>query len=485
MASPYKHGVYISEVPISLIAPIEGTAGLQVIIGTAPVNMLAEPEEAVNKPLLVHSYKEAVGAVGYSSDFEKYTLCESISANFQVVNTAPLVLINVLDPAKHSTDMPETEVDVIDGIAQVQQIGILVNKLNVKNGDTAMKLDKDYTVLFNNDGTMNIILLDGGAGDGAASLTVSGKLLDASKVTDADIVGGVDIAAEKETGMEVIRQIYPKLAMTPGILLAPRFSRSAVVAAAIQAKTKEINGVFKAVCIVDIDSTETGAQKYTDVKQTKERQAVNDPNTYAVWPFAKAGDVVYSGSTLAGALTAYTDAVNNDIPNVSPSNKTLSISAACLPDGTEVILDQDQANTINSFGVATFLNVNGFRLWGNNTAAYPGNSDPKDRWFSVRRFLTWAGNTFILTYFQKVDSPANRRLIESIVDSENIRGHSFVARGVCARYEITFLEDENPTTDLMNGKITFHQYITPFPPAEYIQDIIEFDPYALTSALFG
>ncbi len=485
MASPYKHGVYISEVPTSLIAPIEGTAGLQVIIGTAPVNMLAEPEEAVNKPLLVHSYKEAVGAVGYSSDFEKYTLCESISANFQVVNTAPLVLINVLDPAKHSTDMPETEVDVIDGIAQVQQIGILVNKLNVKNGDTAMKLDKDYTVLFNNDGTMNIILLDGGAGDGAASLTVSGKLLDASKVTDADIVGGVDIAAEKETGMEVIRQIYPKLAMTPGILLAPRFSRSAVVAAAIQAKTKEINGVFKAVCIVDIDSTETGAQKYTDVKQTKERQAVNDPNTYAVWPFAKAGDVVYSGSTLAGALTAYTDAVNNDIPNVSPSNKTLSISAACLPDGTEVILDQDQANTINSFGVATFLNVNGFRLWGNNTAAYPGNSDPKDRWFSVRRFLTWAGNTFILTYFQKVDSPANRRLIESIVDSENIRGHSFVARGVCARYEITFLEDENPTTDLMNGKITFHQYITPFPPAEYIQDIIEFDPYALTSALFG
>ncbi len=485
MASPYKHGVYISEAPTSLIAPIEGTAGLQVIIGTAPVNMLAEPEEAVNKPLLVYSYKEAVGAVGYSSDFEKYTLCESISANFQVVNTAPLVLINVLDPAKHSTDMPETEVDVIDGIAQVQQIGILVNKLNVKNGDTAMKLDKDYTVLFNNDGTMNIILLDGGAGDGAASLTVSGKLLDASKVTDADIVGGVDIAAEKETGMEVIRQISPKLAMTPGILLAPRFSRSAVVAAAIQAKTKETNGVFKAVCIVDIDSTETGAQKYTGVKQTKERQAVNDPNTYAVWPFAKAGDVVYSGSTLAGALTAYTDAVNNDIPNVSPSNKTLSISAACLPDGTEVILDQDQANTINSFGVATFLNVNGFRLWGNNTAAYPGNSDPKDRWFSVRRFLTWAGNTFILTYFQKVDSPANRRLIESIVDNENIRGHSFVARGVCARYEITFLEDENPTTDLMNGKITFHQYITPFPPAEHIQDIIEFDPYALTSALFG
>lgn len=50
---------------------------------------------------------------------------------------------------------------------------------------------------------------------------------------------------------------------------------------------------------------------------------------------------------------------------------------------------------VNSFGVATWLNMNGFRLWGNNTACYPGNTDPKDRWFSVRRFFCWDDNTFI------------------------------------------------------------------------------------------
>jgi hypothetical protein len=156
---------------------------------------------------------------------------------------------------------------------------------------------------------------------------------------------------------------------------------------------------------------------------------------------------------------------------------------ACLADGTEVVLDQDQANTINGYGVATFLNMNGFRLWGNNTAAYPGNTDPKDRWFSVKRFMTWAANTFILTYFQKVDSPANTRLIEAIVDSENVRGNGFVARDVCARYEIVFNEDENTTADLLDGKLTFHQYITPYTPAEDIEDVIEFDPDALTAAL--
>ena len=38
-------------------------------------------------------------------------------------------------------------------------------------------------------------------------------------------------------------------------------------------------------------------------------------------------------------------------------------------------------------------------------------------------------------------------------------------------------------TDLLDGKITFHQYITPYTPAEDIEDVIEFDPDALTTAL--
>ena len=69
----YKHGVYTSEVETSLTAPIVGTAGLQVIVGTAPVNMLKDPAAAVNVPLLVNNYKEAVEAVGYSDDFENFT----------------------------------------------------------------------------------------------------------------------------------------------------------------------------------------------------------------------------------------------------------------------------------------------------------------------------------------------------------------------------------------------------------------------------
>ncbi len=485
MASIYPHGVYVTEQATSMVAPVYGTAGLQVIVGTAPVNMLKKPESAVNKPILINSYKEAVSELGYDSNYAAYTLCESVGANFNVAGTTPLVLINVLDPAKHSADIKETTVEVKDSAAELPVTGVLPGKLMVKNGAAELKPNEDFTVYFNADGTVKLILIPGGAGDGAAALTVSGKRLDPDLVTNRDIIGGVDVNTGEETGMEVIRQVYPKLGMTPGILLAPRFSTDATVAAALQAKTKEINGVFRAVCIIDIDSGPEGARKYADVKTRKERQAVTDPNAFAVWLYGKVGDTVYSGSSLAAALTAYNDAVNDNIPNASPSNHSIAIGAACLADGTEILLDQEQANTVNSFGVATWLNMNGFRLWGNNTAAYPGNTDPKDRWFAVRRFMSWAANTFILTYFQKVDSPMSPKLIETIVDSENVRGNSFVSRGICARYDIAYNADENLVTDLIGGKITFHQYCTPYPPAENIHNILEFDPNALATALGG
>ena len=479
----YRHGIYVKEQETSLTAPLSGTAGLQVVIGTAPVHLTKDPESAVNKPILVRSFKEAVEAVGYSADFGKYTICEAVSAAFQVMNVAPMVLINVLDPGKHRRDMEEISVPVTGGVAVVEQEGLMLKGLVVKNGGTELAVDVDYTAAYNSDGAMSIVLMEGGKGAGAESLTVSGKVLDAEKVKAEDIVGGVDPETGAETGMEVLRQVYPKLGMTPGILLAPRFSADPAVSAALQAKTHEVNGVFRCVCVADVDSSAEGAVKYTDVKQQKERQALTDPNAYAVWGYGKVGEKLYSGSALAAALTAYTDAENGDIPYVSPSNKSLAISAMCLEDGTEVLLDQEQANTVNGFGVATFLNMNGFRLWGNRTCAYPANTDTKDSFFSCRRYMNWRANSFILTYFQKVDSPLNRRLIEAIVDSENVNGNRYAAIGAAAKDEIEYNEEDNSTSDLMNGRIVFRQHITPFPPAEDIEDIIEFDPDALTAAL--
>jgi hypothetical protein len=478
----YKHGVSVTEQATSIIAPVSSSAGLQVVLGTAPVNLLADPYSATNTPLLCNSYAEAVAAVGYSTDFAKYTLCQSIYATFQVVNVAPIILINVLDPTKHVAAVDETECQINDGVAVLEVEGVLLDKLVVKAGGKELTADEDYVAAFDDDGFVTIALPEGGAAGDATALTVSGKRIAPEAVTAEDIVGGVD-GNGKETGTEVIRQIFPKLNLVPGSILAPGWSKNALVSAALQAKTTNLNGSFRCLAVVDVDSGANGCTQYADVLTQKQAQGLTSAYCYAVWLYAKVGDYMIAGSAMAAAQMAYIDSQNGDIPSVSPSNKAISITAACLEDGTEVLLDEPQANTVNSYGVATWLNMLGFRLWGNNTCIYPSSTDPKDRFVDVRRFFNWDDNTFIQTYYQKVDNPMNKRLIEALVDSENLRGNSFVSRGICARYELVYDSDENPLTDLLNGTIRFHKYCTKYVPAENIEEIVEFDADALATAL--
>lgn len=200
-----------------------------------------------------------------------------------------------------------------------------------------------------------------------------------------------------------------------------------MVAAALQAKTGKINGNFDCNTYLDIAADSTGATVYTAVKTAKEKLGASSNHAAVFWPKGAVGEKIYCLSAMAAAETAATDAANGDVPYESPSNKDLKITATVLDDGTEVALDQEQANLLNGQGVITAINANGFKLWGNNTAAYPSTTDPKDRWLAVRRFFDWDGNNFILTYFQKVDKPGNTRLIQSIVDSQNIIGNGYVA----------------------------------------------------------
>ena len=217
----------------------------------------------------------------------------------------------------------------------------------------------------------------------------------------------------------------------------------------------------------------------------KEKQGVNSCHTLPVWPMAKVGDKVFYMSALAGALTAYVDAANDDIPNLSPSNRQLKATATCLADGTEIVLDQSRANLVNNVGVTTAINMNGYVLWGGRTASYPGNTDPKDMWFNIRRFFSWRRNGFILTFVQKVDRNADPRLIQTICDTANIEGNGYVARGYVAGDRISFTMDENPTTDILNGTIQFHHYLAPYTPAHVIKNTFEFDVNALIAKLGG
>jgi len=481
----YNHGIRVLENATSVAAPITGTAGLQVVFGTAPVNLAEDPEAAVNKPVIAYSFAEAVKQLGYSDDFTKYTLCQSMDASFRVFGVGPVVFINVLDPAKHKKVNTSTSVTVTNMQAVVDVEGILLNTLSVSNASTELVSGIDYIASFNDYGYVVITLLAGGGGAAAATLSVSSTSIDPAMVTETDIIGGYNVSTGAETGIEALRFVYPKFGMTPGLLLAPGWSHKQNVSAVLAAKCKEINGLFQCECLIDLDSSASGAVKYIDCATAKVTSGCSSEHAVLLWPQVLIGSKQYAYSAVFGALVAYTDVKNGDIPNLSPSNKLLNVTAAVLADGTEVSLDQTQANLLNSQGIVTAINMNGWRSWGNNTACYPGNTDPKDRWFCCRRFFSWWRNSFILTYAEKVDNPANFRLIESIVDAENIRGNSYVSQGKCAGARMEYVEAENSVSDILDGKIQFRQYLAPYTPAEDILNSLEFDPDMLARELNG
>lgn len=479
----YQHGIDIKENATSISAPITGTAGLQVVFGTAPVNLLADPYSAVNKLIIAYSLADAVAGLGYSTDYENYTLCQSMDANFKLFGVAPVIFCNVLDPAKHKTTQEETECELSGGQATLKVTGMLLDTVVVKAGDTKIS-NENYITSFDNNGYVVVTLTAAGqTAVTTGTLKISGEKLDPAAVTETDIIGGYDSVTGKETGIELVRQVYPKFSMTPGLLLAPGWSHDASVATTLAAKCNEINGVFTCECLIDI-STEN-ARKYTDVGAEKENIACISKHAILCWPMAEyKGKIFYLSSVLAACI-AHTDISNDDVPNLSPSNIPMPISGAVLQDGTEILLDQIQANDLNAIGVVTVLNSNGWRSWGNNTACYPDNIDPKDRWIACRRFFSWHGNTFIRLYGERVDSPANYRLIESLVDDENVRGNSLVSQGKAAGIRIEYNADENPTKQVIDGKIKFHQYLAPYTPAEYIENTLEFDRSMLEAALSG
>lgn len=474
----YNHGIRVSEVPTSIVAPIEGTAGLQVIFGTAPINTVKDPSAAVNKLIYANSFAEAVEALGYSEDFENYTLCQSMYASFQMFGVAPVIFCNVLDPSVHRTALSSASHTVTSSQTVIETKGIIADTLVVKNGDTTLSADTDYVVSFNKEGYLVLTF----SSTSISSVTVSGYVLDPTAVTADDIVGGVDSSTGEESGIELIRKVYPQFGVTAGIISAPGWSKNASVAAALSAKTTNINGKFKAIALIDLDTS--SVKKYSDVYSAKTSAGYSSPHDVILWPMIKSvDDKLMAYSAVYGALIAYTDAVNDDVPSMSPSNKSMLIGGTCLADGTDILLDEVQANDVNAAGVVTAINQTGWKSWGNNTACYPEVTDPKDRWICCRRFFSWWENSFILTYKSKVDDLANYKLVESIVDSENIRGNSYVAQGKLAGLRMEFNIADNPITSIIDGHIKFKTYLAPFTPAEDILNEFEFDPNMIISAL--
>ena len=299
----YKHGVYVREQATSLLTPVRGTSGLQVIFGTAPVAFAEDPSTCL-EPKLCYTYEEAVKALGYSDDWGSYTLCQSMDACFRVHNVAPVVFVNVYDPTKsgNSTAVAQTAMQVSghkcvisavptkSGVAvkaataAVPVYGVIPSTVVVKATESGAALEPgiDYTLSQDSGGYTTITLLSGGSAYSATSLYVACSAMNPSVVTKTDIIGGYDRSTGKRTGLELVHEIYPRFGLTPGLLLAPGWSDTAEVVAALEAHCEGISGVYQCEAIVDVPTSgSNGAAVYTAVKTAKDDLGMDNPHLIA------------------------------------------------------------------------------------------------------------------------------------------------------------------------------------------------------------
>lgn len=482
MAS-YTHGVNVSEKATSILTPVEATAGIPFIVGTAPVNMT--DTKNVNKATLCYTFEEAVASFGYvppKADSERglkkfeYSISEFINSQFVLFGVSPVIIVNVLDPAKHKkTATTETvTLDSRTGSATVAESGILIDSIKLGTG---LVRGEDFIVAFDDDGNIVITSLKDASEtfkcNVGESISFSAEKLDPSAVTTDDVIGGVDVNGNK-SGMELINECFPRFRLTPGSILAPGYSDNAKVAAVMAAKAANINEHFSAVALIDVP-TDT-VKKYTDVEAWKNNNNIVDPKQIVCFPMLQLDGVVYHQSTQLAGLMGQVDGDNDDVPYVSPSNKNYQMNGMVLEDGTEVVLGPESAGYLNGNGVVTALNfIDGWKCWGNRTACYPGNSDVKDSFIPIRRMFSWIGNTLILTYWQRLDYPLNRRQIDTILDTANQWLNGIAAAEQIIGGRVEFLESENPTIDIMNGIARFHVYVTPASPNREIDYILEYD----------
>ncbi|MEC0092500.1 phage tail sheath family protein [Paenibacillus macquariensis] len=468
------HGVKATEVAYKPSSPTPQAFTLPVVFGTAPVNLTQSTKSVVNVPIKCNNMNEFKYYFGYSDDWEQFTLCEFAYSHFELYGQSPVVFVNVLDPSTDAKITAPAAVNLTSGIHTMPE-GVIKGSVTVasQDGTTTHVLNTDYTLTYGDDGELILAVVSGGGIlTGTTSLKVGFSSLDPSVITSSDIIGGSNSTTGVRTGLELMEEVFPRYQLIPGLIVAPGYSSDPVVAAVMVAKSQNINGLFEAFAITDMDASE----RYIELVDWKEENHYTSPLQMNTYPKAQYKGKTYHMSTLAAGTICATDAANDGVPYQSPSNQTLMADALIMEDGSEAYIPLDQAQYVNANGIVTAINFSdGYKLFGNRTGAYPKVTDPQRAFTSVRRMFGWIKNNLVLNYWRNLDAPMNNRLIDFINDNSNVWMNGLTSAQYILGGRVEFNATENPSANLMDGKIVFHVYVTPPSPAQEIEFLVEYD----------
>jgi len=485
----YFHGIRITESPTPLQVPAAVDSALAVAVGVAPVHRLEDPAVAVNNPALISSFGEGVADMGYmdAPHWKKFPLSMMLFSQTRLHRVSPLVLINVWNPLTDMQEVTETDIPIINGIVTITDPMAMISRVTVHSvaaGQPDYARDVDYTLEYDGDNLLIKVIKGAGIPPGAVSLTVTYGQASVDNVAASHIAGGVNPSTNAKTGLSLVDEVFMRFRRIPGFILAPGWSGNPEIAALMIAKAEFLEGQFSCIALIDAPTTGENAD-YRNIVQWKNNNSIVSPFAFLDWPCVALGDQVFYPSVRLAGMYGEVDNRNGGLPFEQASNKTLSMTRLCDEDGNTIpMMSVTEANVLNANGIGTFINMDGWRAWGVETTAFPGNTDIKDFERGVRRMFSFVQNVVNRTMWQNVDRPMTRLLIDTILLTGNEYINTLVSRNALLGGRVEFLRADNNNQSLMSGKLLFRVFITPPGAAKEIEFNFAYDP-AYLEALFA
>ncbi len=452
----YKHGSY-GQLGNDIVTDVTEVAAGVVYIGTAPVNLVkgCEISKVVNKPITIHNFKEAKEILGYSSDWEQYTLCEAIKAHFGNTsnNIGPVHFINVLDPSIHIKEQKKTgTVTFTYRKAYISDQKMIVDSFEL-DGKTE---GTDYTVEY--DYTNGQLIISDISANGFASNTYQYSQIEMPLATMKTAVIGQETAAGQVTGIEALKLVYQECGVIPRKVLLPSFSCFKEVNDKIKEIARSINGRFIAQDYADIPLVDAQNNAIDTIAKAKAWALANGYDSEFsknFYPMAAKGDEKYHLSTLFAVQQMIVDADNDGIPYETASNKTVNIDSLYFGDSAvNSGIDLEDANELNAAGITTAVYyVGNWRLWGGHTAAYQFENEAdmgKEIFDTSVAMQIYLADDFINRNARLIDKPMTLSFIQSIIINEQAVLDNLVSIGALVG-EPKFVVDNMTPADIKAG----------------------------------
>ncbi|MDP8162806.1 phage tail sheath family protein [Phocoenobacter skyensis] len=415
------------------------------IVGTAPIG-------DVNKLKLCMVEKD-FAQFGDVLD-RGYTLCDALDilGRYQA---GQVYVINVLDPTRHRTTITgeAITIDKNTKLAKTQFTGLL--DITLQAGDANLVKGTDYY----------IDLLNGEIrfANFYENVTATYSYADPTKVTEADIKGGVDTQTGERKGFEMLKAGFNLFGSDAKVLLCPEFDQKPTMATALETFAEQLH----AVAYVQAPKGTTlakalngrGPEGTINFKTSSDRTQLFFPHVVGN------RNTLESLATHAAGLRMLTDVEHGYWFSIS-NRQLRGVIGTEIPLTSRIDDVQSETNRLNAVGITTVFNSfgTGFRVWGNRNASFPTNTHISN-FEVVQRTADLIDESIRRVELQYIDRPIDDALLDSLLGT--VETYMSTLKSIVG-FRVSLDHEANLVDAFSKGQVPIEYEFTPKIPAERI-----------------